>query len=222
MNFKYKKYNVSEIFYSIQGEGSRAGYPCTFIRLHGCRLRCSWCDTPYALNMKETENLITGNSLLLEIEKIGCDFLEFTGGEPLEQDGIAEMMSYLCDKNYTVAVETAGYIDISELDRRIIKIMDVKCPGSDMHKKNKYENFDHLRGKDEIKFVIKHREDFDWAVETINQHDLTNKVDNILFSPVFGELENIELAEWILHEKLRVKMQIQMHKYIWHPEKRGV
>ena len=222
MSFKDKKYNVSEIFYSIQGEGSRAGYPCTFIRMHGCRLRCSWCDTPYALNMKETEDLITGSEILEEIEKKGCEFLEFTGGEPLEQDGIAEMMSYLCDENYTVAVETAGYIDISDLDSRIIKIMDVKCPGSGMHKKNKYENFEHLTDKDEIKFVLRDRQDFDWAVETINQHDLTNKVDNILFSPVFGELENIELAEWILQEKLRVKMQIQMHKYIWHPEKRGV
>jgi 7-carboxy-7-deazaguanine synthase len=222
MDYLNKKYNISEIFYSIQGEGSRSGFPCTFVRMHGCRLRCSWCDTPYALDMKDPEKVMTGREVLAKVVEIDCPFVEFTGGEPLEQAGVPELMKDLCEKGFTVAVETAGYIDISSLDQRIIKIMDVKCPGSEMHKKNKYGNFEYLDQKDEIKFVIKDLPDFNFAVETIDKYNLFSKSGNILFSPVFGELENIELAEWILHAKLNVRMQVQMHKYIWHPEERGV
>lgn len=216
------KFYINELFCSIQGEGSRAGMPCVFVRMQGCKLRCAWCDTPYALEFDKYENELSYDDLKSKIKSYGVNFIEFTGGEPLEQKNLLELMNDLCNENYTVAVETSGYILLDELDKRIIKILDVKCPGSKMHKKNKFENFDYLTFDDEVKFVIKDRIDYDYAKDIIHKYNLLSKTDKILFSPVFGNIENIELAEWILHDKLNVRMQLQMHKYIWHPNTRGV
>lgn len=215
-------FKLSEIFYSIQGEGNRAGLPCVFIRLQGCRLRCSWCDTPYALEFDKEEFRMTKNELLQEIQKINCNFIEFTGGEPLEQDGINELIMELCDLNYTVAIETSGYISIKEVDKRAIKILDIKCPDSGMSKKNKLDNLNYLNRHDEIKFVVASKNDFYWAVSFVKEHRLFDSVDTILISPAFEKVSNKELAELILAESLPIKMQLQMHKYIWEPNKRGV
>jgi len=195
MSFLEHVFNVSEIFYSIQGEGTRAGLPCTFIRMQGCRLRCSWCDTPYALEIKQIENQMTGYEILKKIEEIGCNFIEFTGGEPLEQAEIKGLMTKLCDEYYTVAIETSGYIDISDLDTRIIKILDVKCPDSKMEKKNRYENFNHLTKIDEVKFVIASLDDYEFAKEICNKYDLTYKVNAVLFSPVCINLSGSQTLE---------------------------
>ena len=217
-----KEYNVSEIFYSIQGEGKRAGLPCIFIRMQGCRLRCSWCDTPYALEINKIEEIMTGHDIIDNIKKYNCDFIEFTGGEPLEQDGVNELMTKLCDDGYVVAVETSGYVNLKDVDKRVIKILDIKCPDSKMHKKNNYNNIDHLDNKDEVKFVVASKNDFDWAMEKIKELSILDRTVNILISPAFEKVRNIDLAEWILTESLPVRMQVQMHKYIWDPNKRGV
>jgi 7-carboxy-7-deazaguanine synthase len=216
------KFKINEIFYSIQGEGSRAGLPCVFVRMQGCRLRCKWCDTPYALDFNTPELELNHSELLNKIESYNCKFIEFTGGEPLEQNAIYPLMTELCDKGFDVAVETSGYILLEKLDKRVIKILDVKCPASGMHKKNRYENFEFIDDKDELKFVIENREDYEWAKDVINEHHLLSKTNNILFSPVFGKLKNIEIAEWILQDNLQVRMQLQIHKYIWSPNTRGV
>lgn len=217
-----KSFRVSEIFYSIQGEGSRAGLPCIFVRFQGCRLRCSWCDTPYALEFDNDGELMSGEDIVSKVRQYKCNFIEFTGGEPLEQAGIIELMDYYIKNNYIVAIETAGYISVKDIPKEVIKIIDVKTPGSKMHKKNNLENMEYLTKQDEIKFVVDSKEDYEWAKKFIHDNDLSSKVENILLSPVFGRLEYIDLAEWILHDNLPVRMQIQLHKYIWSPNKRGV
>jgi len=216
------KFNISEIFFSIQGEGTRAGLPCVFVRLQGCRLRCSWCDTPYALEIKQIENIMTYSEILDKIYSYDCKFVEFTGGEPFEQADIHEIMKYLCDQGFTVAVETSGYIDVSDIDSRIIKILDIKCPDSGMSKKNNFKNINNIRPTDEIKFVIASKSDFDYALNIIKENNLVNRTAAVLMSPVFGKMNNIELAEWVLGTKLSIRLQLQMHKYIWEPNKRGV
>jgi 7-carboxy-7-deazaguanine synthase len=215
-------FNVSEIFYSIQGEGTRAGMPCVFVRLQGCRLRCEWCDTKYALEFGQQEVEMTGDDIIQKVESYQCKFVEFTGGEPLEQPEIKPLMSYFCDNGYTVAVETSGYIDISDLDKRIIKILDVKCPGSKMDNKNKYENLNFLGKYDEVKFVMTDKTDYEFAKYIAAKYDLTNRTAAVLFAPVFGKIDYKEFAEWILQDKLNVRMQLQLHKYIWEQDKRGV
>lgn len=217
-----EKFKLSEIFYSIQGEGNRAGLPCVFVRFQGCRLRCNWCDTPYALQFNEGEFQMNSKEIINEIEKYNCNFVEFTGGEPLEQVGIIELMKELCDSNYIVAIETSGYLKVNDIDPRVIKILDIKCPDSKMHKKNDFANLNYITQNDEIKFVIASKKDFDWAVSFVKENRLLEKAAAILFSPAHKLIENIELAEWILAESLPIKMQLQMHKYIWHPNKRGV
>lgn len=221
-DFSKLKFNVSEIFYSIQGEGTRAGLPCIFVRLQGCKLRCSWCDTPYALDINQTETIMTGQEIIDKIKSIPCNFVEFTGGEPLEQSEIKSIMTYLCDNDYTVAIETSGYIDLSDLNKRIIKIMDIKCPDSKMHKKNRYENINYLSKNDEVKFVIASLKDYVFAKEKVLEYKLNEKCNAVLFSPVFGKISNLELAELILADNLPVRFQLQFHKYIWEPSKRGV
>jgi 7-carboxy-7-deazaguanine synthase len=218
---KSLRFNVSEIFHSIQGEGTRSGKRCVFIRMQGCRLRCSWCDTPYSLELKQTENIMTAEEIIAKVKSFDCPFIEFTGGEPMEQDNIVPLMSYLCDDGFTVAVETAGYIDVRNLDKRIIKIMDIKCPGSKMEKKNFYENLEHLSVNDEVKFVIIDRIDYDFAKAIVNKYSLS-KTNEVLFSPVFGKIDYQQLVNWILEDHLNVRFQLQIHKYIWHPDTRGV
>ncbi len=216
------KFNISEIFYSIQGEGTRSGMPCVFVRLQGCRLRCSWCDTPYALEIKHIEKIMTPDEIFEKIYSYNCKFVEFTGGEPFEQSEIHRIMKKLCDEDFTVAVETSGYIDVSDIDKRIIKILDIKCPDSGMSKKNNFNNLININPIDEVKFVIASRTDFDYAVSIINKYLLTERTASVILSPVFGKMENINLAEWILESGLNLRMQLQMHKYIWEPHRRGV
>jgi len=216
------KFNVAEVFTSIQGEGSRAGFPSVFIRLQGCELRCKWCDTPYALDLKERATMLSGEDLLNKIYSSGIKFVTITGGEPLNQKAILPFMSFLCDKDYTVVLETNGHLDIAEVDRRVVKVMDLKCPGSGMEKFNNYRNLEALEQKDEIKFVILDRNDYEWAKAKIKEFDLNKKVGTILFSPVWGKLEPKYLSEWILKDALPVRLNLQIHKYIWGPETKGV
>ncbi|MCO6465075.1 MAG: radical SAM protein [Bradyrhizobiaceae bacterium] len=214
--------NINEIFYSVQGEGLRAGMPCVFVRLQGCKLRCVWCDTPYALDKRTPEQQMNVDELLERIKQYRCAFVEFTGGEPLEQPEILQVMTQLCDEGYTVAVETGGHMDITVVDPRVIRIVDVKCPGSMMTKHNRLENLDHLSRHDEVKFVIASRTDYEWAVDIVRRYALPEKIDTILFSPAFGLLPYLDLVQWILEDALPVRFQIQLHKHIWSPDTRGV
>lgn len=216
------KFNVNEIFYSIQGEGSRTGRPCVFVRMQGCLLRCSWCDTPYALDRKKTEKIMSGREILDEVDRHNCKFLMLTGGEPLEQKNIEEFIEIAADEGFEVVIETNGQQSVKNIDKRAVKILDLKCPGSNMHKKNNYKNLEYLTPKDEVKFVIRDREDYEWAKQKCDEYDLYNKVSEVLFSPVFEDLEPVVLANWILEDHLPARMQMQMHKYIWEPNTRGV
>lgn len=213
---------LSEIFFSIQGEGTRAGLPCIFIRLHGCGLRCSYCDTPYALSHREGGEWKDFAEIRDAIEVYPCRFVEFTGGEPLEQPEVHLLMRELLDDGYTVAVETGGHIDISSCDPRVIRIMDLKTPSSEMSKRNRYENITHLTERDEVKFVCGSLDDYNWAADLIRRHSLTERVASVLISPVFGKVESVELVNAILRDGLNVRFQLQMHKFIWDPDKRGV
>ncbi|HYM20670.1 MAG TPA: radical SAM protein [Candidatus Kapabacteria bacterium] len=210
---------VNEIFYSIQGEGSRAGERCIFIRLTGCGLRCTYCDTEYAFY--EGVDLDLGD-IFRRIASYDCTLVELTGGEPLEQEAAFLLMSKLCDRGYDVMVETGGHIDIEGVDRRVKRIMDIKTPSSGMSKKNLYSNIEHLTSHDEVKFVIGSREDYEWSREVIAKYDLAKKAGCILFSPVFGDLSLEQLAAWVIEDSLDVKMQVQLHKLIWPGIERGV
>lgn len=209
---------VNEIFYSIQGESSFAGMPCVFIRLTYCNLRCTYCDTEYSFYEGED---FTIDEILKKVKSYNCNLVEVTGGEPLVQKESLELLKCLCDEGYQVLLETSGSLSIKDVDQRVIIIMDLKTPSSGMMKKNLFSNFDYLKLKDEVKFVIGNREDYDWAKKIISEYKLLDKC-KILMGCVFGQLPNVELATWILEDKLPVRFQIQLHKYIWHPETRGV
>lgn len=209
---------VNEIYFSIQGESSKAGLPCAFVRLTYCNLRCSYCDTEYAF-YEGTDKSI--DEIINEIKKFECKLVEITGGEPLFQEECRDLMKRLCDEGFEVMLETGGSLPIKEIDKRVMIIMDLKCPSSKMTKKNLYENIDFIKSTDEIKFVISTREDYEWSKEMITKYDLTNKCA-VLFSVVFGELAPVTLVNWILEDKLKVRYQLQMHKIIWHPETKGV
>lgn len=213
---------LSEIFFSIQGEGTRAGVPCIFIRLHGCGLRCSYCDTPYALDHRVGGEWWSFERIREEIARHPSRFVEFTGGEPLEQPEVHQLMRELLDEGYTVAVETGGHIDIGACDPRIIRIMDMKTPSSGMTKRNRYQNLDILTSIDEVKFVCGSMEDYEWSKELIERHDLTSRVAAVLISPIFGGIEPVDLVNRILADGLDVRFQLQMHKFIWDPDARGV
>ncbi len=210
---------VNEIFYSIQGEGTAAGLPCVFVRLTYCNLRCSYCDTEYAFYEGKD---FTIKEIIDEVKKYNCNLVEITGGEPLVQmDECLDLMKQLCDEGFNVMIETGGSLTIKSIDPRVKIIMDLKCPSSKMEKKNLYENIDYLKKTDEVKFVIGDREDYEWSVNVINKYNLINKCE-VLFSVVFGRLEPLQLVNWILEDKLNVRFQLQMHKFIWHPETKGV
>lgn len=215
-------FNVSEIFHSIQGEGTRAGMPCTFIRMQGCKLRCVWCDTPYALDKRLVEHMMSADDIIAEIQRIGCSFVEFTGGEPLEQEDVIPLMKTLCDMGYTVAVETGGHIDISAIDERVYRIVDVKCPDSRMSTLNRLENLEVLRPNDEVKFVLASRADYEFARSFVERYDLSRRTAAVLFSCVFDGVPFRSVAEWILQDGLNVRFQLQLHKFIWDPNQRGV
>lgn len=209
---------INEIFYSIQGEGISSGLPCIFIRLTYCNLRCTYCDTEYAFYDGIEMSI---DNILANIKKYNCKLVEVTGGEPLVQKQSLDLMNKLCDNNYDVLLETGGSLSIENINKRVKIIMDLKCPSSKMTKKNHYENIQYLKKEDEIKFVIGDRNDYDWAKEIISKYKINTKCE-ILFSTVFGKLENIDLVNWILEDNLNVRFQTQLHKQIWEPEKRGV
>lgn len=209
---------VTEIFHSIQGESSYAGQPCVFVRLTGCPLRCSWCDTEYAFYGGSEQPI---EQVLAKIDSYGCHLVEVTGGEPLAQPETFPLVTRLCDRGYQVLIETSGAIDIASVDRRAHIILDVKCPGSGMTDRMYWPNLNQLTRKDEAKFVLADRKDYDWACQTIAQYELTGRC-SVLMSPVFGNLEPRLLAEWVLADRLPVRFQLQLHKIIWAPDMRGV
>ncbi len=213
-----KMIKTNEIYYSIQGESSKAGLPCVFIRLTYCNLRCTYCDTEYAFYEGRELSI---NQIIDEVKKYGCRLVEVTGGEPLFQSECNELMYTLCNEGYEVMLETGGSLPVKDVDKRVQIIMDLKCPSSGMMKKNFYENTNYLKSSDEVKFVIGSREDYDWSKETILEYDLKNKC-SILFSAVFGKIEPAKIVEWILEDKLNVRFQLQMHKFIWDPQTKGV
>ena len=209
---------ITEIFHSIQGESSYAGQPCVFVRLTGCPLRCTWCDTDYAFY---GGNEFSIDEVLAKVQTYGCRLVEVTGGEPLVQPESLPLMTRLCDAGYTVLLETSGAVDIAPVDPRAHVILDVKCPGSGMTDRMHWTNLSQLAAKDEAKFVMADRADYDWAREILTQYDVASRCP-VLFSPVFGSLDVRQLAEWILADRLPVRFQLQMHKYIWAPDMRGV
>ncbi len=209
---------INEIYYSVQGESTHAGRPCIFIRLTYCNLRCSYCDTEYAFyDGKDME--IT--DIMSEIKRWDCNLVEVTGGEPLFQDECIDLLNELVNSNYEVMLETGGSLSISDVPKKVVKIVDFKCPSSGMVKKNLWSIVDDLQAHDEVKFVIGNREDFDWAKDRITEYSL-DKICTLLFSPTFGEIDPQQIVEWILAENLPVRMQLQMHKMIWSPEEKGV
>jgi len=210
---------INEIFYSIQGEATRAGEPCVFVRLTACDLRCSWCDTPYAFyegHKREIEDVVA------EVEQHHCHLVEITGGEPLLQDDVYPLMETLMARGYTVMLETGGHRPLTRVPRDVIKIMDVKCPGSGEVESNHWDNLAMLSRHDEVKFVIKDRIDYEFAREVIARHDLPAHVAAVLLSPVHGVLDSRILSEWMLADHLRARLQLQLHKLIWPPDTRGV
>jgi 7-carboxy-7-deazaguanine synthase len=211
---------VTEIFYSIQGESSFAGLPCVFVRLTWCNLRCVWCDSEYTFKGGDEMSI---EAVLEKVRGYGCKLVEITGGEPLVQKReCVDLVNRLCDEGYTVLVETGGSLDASVLDERAIKILDVKCPGSGESDRNFWENLSRLNPQDEIKFVIAGRADFEYALEIIERFRLQEREPSPLFSPVWGSVELKDLAQWILESGGRGRMQLQMHKYIWGPDVKGV
>lgn len=213
---------LNEIFYSVQGEGTRAGMPCVFVRLHGCKLRCSYCDTTYSIDRRSGGIPTSGADIMARVRSYGCTFVEFTGGEPLEQINTFPLMEYCCNEGFTVAVETGGHIDTEPCDERVIRIIDVKCPSSNMTSLNNTKNLEIVRPHDEVKFVIGSRKDYEFARDIIGVYDLGNRTAAVLLSPVFGTLEYRDIVEWMLDDHLPARFQLQMHKFIWHPNTRGV
>ncbi len=211
---------ITEIFYSIQGESSYAGLPCVFVRLTWCNLRCSWCDSEYTFKGGEE---LTLAEVMEKVRSYNCKLVEVTGGEPLVQkQPCCELVTQLCDEDYTVLIETGGGLDASVLDKRAIKILDVKCPGSGESERNVWSNLENLNPQDEIKFVIKDRADFDYALEIIEKYSLDKRAPYVLMSPVWGAVEWKDLAAWILQSGIGARMQLQMHKLIWGADVTGV
>jgi 7-carboxy-7-deazaguanine synthase len=210
---------VHEIYASIQGESTFAGLACIFVRLTGCNLRCAWCDTPQAfhggMRMRRADVLARALSF-------STSLVEVTGGEPLLQPGVFALLRELCDAGRTVLVETSGEADVSEVDRRVHKVMDLKCPASGESHRNRWSNLAHIGARDEIKFVLGDRTDYEWMRETIRTRDLAGRTPNLLASTVFGRLAPRDLVAWVLEDALPVRVQLQLHKYVWGPDATGV
>ncbi|MGE0644881.1 MAG: 7-carboxy-7-deazaguanine synthase QueE [Nitrospira sp.] len=209
---------VTEIFHSVQGESTFAGLPCVFVRLTGCPLRCTWCDTDYAFFGGSERSL---DDILATVRAYGCPLVEVTGGEPLSQTETITLLHRLCQEGLTVLLETSGAIDTVGVDASVHIILDVKCPGSGMTERMHWPNVERLRSQDEAKFVIQDRADYEWAKGILARFRLTERCP-VLFSPVFGQLNPRDLADWILADRLSVRLQLQLHKRIWAPEMRGV
>lgn len=210
---------VNEVYSSVQGESSWAGWPCVFVRLTACDLRCTYCDTAYAF-YDGKKRLVS--DVLAEVLATDCPLVEITGGEPLLQKNVLPLMTQLCDAGKTVLIETSGAHDISPIDPRVHRIMDLKAPSSGECARNLWSNIEHLAKRDEVKFVIGSREDYEWAREHLRKHRLNERCGCVLFSPVFGKIEARDIVDWIVADKLPVRFQLQMHKFIWPPMQRGV
>ena len=210
---------IHEIYASIQGESTFAGLPCTFVRTTGCNLRCAWCDTPQAFyggtRMRRADVLARALSLATPL-------VELTGGEPLLQPAVLPLMHELCDAGKTVLLETSGEADVAGVDPRVHKIMDLKCPGSGEGQRNRWDNLSHISPRDEIKFVLADRADYEWMRDCVRERGLAERTPNLLASAVFGRLATRELVAWVLADALPVRVQLQMHKYIWGAEATGV
>jgi 7-carboxy-7-deazaguanine synthase len=210
---------INEIYISIQGESTYAGRPCVFVRLTACDLRCSWCDTPYAFHEGGKRSL---DDILAEVDRLGCPLVELTGGEPLLQEGVYALMESLLSRGHRVLLETGGHRSTERVPEAVVTILDVKCPGSGESHRNEWSNLERLRPHDEVKFVLKDRADYDFAREVLAKFQLDSRVSAIHFSPVHGVLDPKVLSEWVLQDRLPVRVQLQLHKYIWDPGARGV
>ncbi len=206
---------ITEIFHSLQGETSTVGLPTVFVRLTGCPLRCQYCDTAYAFSGGEMTAL---TDVLAQVASYDAHYVTVTGGEPLAQPACLDLLKSLCDAGYVTSLETSGALDIGRVDSRVVRVVDLKTPGSGETERNRWENIDLLTRRDQVKFVICDANDYAWAREIIQRHDLANRVGEILFSPSFTQLPAAQLAEWILRDRLPVRMQIQLHKVLWGDE----
>lgn len=206
---------ITEIFHSLQGEARSVGQRTVFVRLTGCPLRCSWCDTPYSFSGGK---VMTLEQVLDEVASHRARHVCVTGGEPLAQPECLELLTRLCDAGYDVSLETSGALDVSKVDPRVSRVVDLKAPGSGESHRNLYDNLAHLTRHDQVKFVLASRQDYDWARLKCDEYRLAERVGDVLFSPVHGALEPRALAEWILADKLHVRLQIQLHKHLWNNE----
>lgn len=209
---------VNEVYVSIQGESSFAGRPCIFVRLTGCNLRCAWCDTAYAFHEGQRRSI---DDIVRQVASLSLPLVEITGGEPLLQPGCAALAQRLLMADMTVLVETSGSLPINTLPDGVVRIMDIKCPGSGEVDKMDWRNLSWLTERDEVKFVVSDRDDYEWARDIIRSHGLIGRCE-VLISTAYGLVAPRDLAEWILMDKLQVRLQLQLHKYIWEPDKRGV
>jgi 7-carboxy-7-deazaguanine synthase len=214
-----KKLTINEIYFSIQGESTWAGLPCVFVRLTFCDLRCTYCDTEYAFYEGKKQTL---GEIVDAVLGYDCPLVEVTGGEPLLQKNVLPLMKLLADAGRTVLLETSGAHDISEVDPRVHRIMDLKTPGSGEVERNLFSNLEYLTPRDEVKFVIGSREDYEWSRALVREHQLAERCRAVLFSPIFGRIDPREIVEWVLADNLPVRFQLQMHKFIWTPTQRGV
>ena len=210
---------INEIFHSVQGESTYAGRPCVFVRLTACDLRCTWCDTPYAFYEGSKRSL---DDVIGEVDRYGCSLVEVTGGEPLLQEEVYPLMQRLLDSGKTVLLETGGHRSTERVPADVVTILDVKCPGSGEVERNDWDNLGRLRAHDEVKFVVKDRADYEFARDILQRHALDRRCAAVLFSPVHGVLPPKDLSEWILEDRLPVRLQLQIHKHIWGPDVRGV
>jgi len=211
---------VTEIFRSIQGESTHAGRPCTFVRLTGCPMRCVWCDSEYTFTGGEHYSI---DDIMSQVDAFGCKLVEVTGGEPLAQKEAFTLIERLCDEGYEVLIETGGYVSTAALDPRATVILDIKCPASGEETRNDWSNLERLRAdKDEVKFVVADKGDWIYARKLIEEKDLQSRAKAILISPAWGQLDLQQLADWIAGSGLNVRMQLQLHKYIWGPDVKGV
>jgi len=215
---RFMMLRVNEIFHSIQGESTFAGRPCVFVRLTGCPLRCTWCDTEYAFYAGTEQSV---DDILAQVRRYDCPLVEMTGGEPLAQSSTTSLLTSLCDNGFTVLLETSGALDTANVDPRVHVILDVKCPQSGMTERMHWPNVERLRRQDEVKFVVQDRPDYEWAKDVVSRYQLMECCP-VLFSPVFGSLDPRLLAEWVLADRLPIRVQLQMHKFIWAPDMRGV
>ena len=206
---------ITEIFFSLQGEARTVGLPTVFIRLTGCPLRCSYCDTTYSFTGGEKYTL---TAIMQQVADYGAKYVCVTGGEPLAQPNCLPLLTALCDAGYYVSLETSGALDVSHVDRRVSKVVDLKTPDSGEAHRNLYENMQHLTANDQIKFVICSRQDYQWAKFKIDEYQLNQRVSDVLLSPSHQQQDPRELAEWILADKLAVRLQVQLHKYLWNNE----